>query len=163
MILQPRTYRWRALQKTRVFRHYKPATNTFLTLGDFGVIAARPTRLVAARVARLRLFLKRTVHNPDRTHRAFWFNCFPHLPLTKKATGLRMGKGKGKLDRWFTNIRSGTTLLRFQNLRPGRFRYYARQVTSKLGIATALSFETARTSPALFKRTRQSRLRFFND
>ena len=47
-----------------------------------------------------------------------------------------MGKGKGKLESWFTNVSAGVMLIEFQNLRKGRASYYAKRMTSKLGTCT---------------------------
>jgi ribosomal protein L16/L10AE len=49
---------------------------------------------------------------------------------------LRMGKGKGKLDCWFTNVTGGTVLFEFKNLRFGRSLFFMRQVSFKLGVPT---------------------------
>ncbi len=51
-----------------------------------------------------------------------------------------MGKGKGKLECWFTNVTNGTTLVEFRNLRVGRSRYFLKQLTHKLGISTKFIF-----------------------
>jgi ribosomal protein L16/L10AE len=47
---------------------------------------------------RLKLFLKKAARKTDKTLRRVWVNTFPHIPLTKKVIGSRMGKGKGKLS-----------------------------------------------------------------
>ena len=47
-----------------------------------------------------------------------------------------MGKGKGKLVCWFTNIVGGVIICEFRNLRYGRASYFMKQLTFKLGIKT---------------------------
>ena len=44
-----------------------------------------------------------------------------------------MGKGKGKLQTWFTNIKGGTILIEYKNLRFGRSNYFLKQMQYKLG------------------------------
>ena len=46
-----------------------------------------------------------------------------------------MGKGVGKLHLWFTNIKPGSTLLEFNNLRPGRSKYFSKQISYKLPVS----------------------------
>jgi ribosomal protein L16/L10AE len=46
----------------------------------------------------MKVTLKKAIRKPDHTRRQVWFNTFPHLPLTKKPKGMRMGKGIGKLN-----------------------------------------------------------------
>jgi large subunit ribosomal protein L16 len=90
--------------------------------------------LTAHQINRLKLFLKRSVKKGDKTRRSFWFYAFPHLPLSRKPVGLRMGKGKGKLKCWFTNIRGGVVLFEFNNLRYGRSFFFTQQIEFKLGV-----------------------------
>ena len=51
-----------------------------------------------------------------------------------------MGKGKGKLECWFTNVRGGVLLIEFKNLRYGRSKYFTTQMTRKLGLKTKTLF-----------------------
>ena len=37
-------------------------------------------------------------------------NIFPHLPISKKPVEVRMGKGKGSINHWVFNVKSGTIL-----------------------------------------------------
>jgi ribosomal protein L16/L10AE len=46
----------------------------------------------------MKVTLKKAIRKPDHTRRYVWFNTFPHMPLTKKPKGMRMGKGIGKLN-----------------------------------------------------------------
>ena len=36
-----------------------------------------------------------------------WINIFPHLPLTKKALGVRQGKGKGNVEGYVAVVKKG--------------------------------------------------------
>jgi large subunit ribosomal protein L16 len=36
-----------------------------------------------------------------------WIMVFPHKPLTKRPLEVRMGKGKGPIDKWVMNIKPG--------------------------------------------------------
>jgi ribosomal protein L16/L10AE len=53
-----------------------------------------------------------------------------------------MGKGKGKLECWFTNISGGSIILEFRNLRKGRSFYFMKQMTHKLGVPTKFLYST---------------------
>lgn len=53
-----------------------------------------------------------------------------------------MGKGKGKLESWYTSINNGVILFEFKNLRYGRTLYFLKQITYKLGINTKFCFNT---------------------
>lgn len=102
----------------------------------------KPAQLTANQLAKFKLFLKRASKRADSTRRFVWFLAFPHLPLTRKPNGVRMGKGKGKLQCWFTNLAGGTVLIEFRNLRKGRASYFMKQMTHKLGLPTKQIFST---------------------
>ena len=94
MMLQPRKFKFKNRQKGRTVRGW---AGSKLTYGDCGLLALQPLRMSAKKIFRLKVFLKRAVKKPDITKRKVWFNVFPHVPLTKKSKGMRMGKGAGKL------------------------------------------------------------------
>ena len=39
-----------------------------------------------------------------------WIKIFPDISITKKPTGVRMGKGKGQISHWGARVRGGTVL-----------------------------------------------------
>lgn len=131
MMLQPRKFTYKTRHKTRKTKSWASAT---LNYGDFGVRILNPLRLSAKQIFRLKLFLKRAVKKADVTRRKVWFAAFPHLPLTKKPKGLRMGKGAGKLASWTTQLRGGVNLVEFKNLRLGRSLYFYKQIAHKLPV-----------------------------
>ena len=38
---------------------------------------------------------------------------FPHIPVTKKGTGVRMGKGKGNVDHFISFVKAGSVLFEY--------------------------------------------------
>lgn len=138
MILQPRFFFYKRKQKNRKLYIFKNNTfkNNTLKYGGVGLRLLGTVHLSAKRIFRLKLFLKKASRKSDYTKRFVWFNAFPHLPITKKPTGTRMGKGKGKLEAWYTTVYPGTTLVEFKNLRYGRAFHFCRQLTFKLGVPT---------------------------
>ena len=103
-----------------------------LRFGSIGVQLTSQLRLNSRKIFRIKLFLKKSVKRSEDTRRKVYLNIFPHLPLTKKVLGSRMGKGKGKLSLWFTELNMGHILLEFLNLRRGRSRYFIKQIQNKI-------------------------------
>jgi len=131
LVLQPRRFKYKLRQKKRSL----PTKQSFkknLNFGQVGLILLQPIRLNSKRLFRIKLFLKKAAKRSEATRRKVWINAFPHLPLTKKVIGSRMGKGKGKLSIWSTLLFTGHLLLEFKNLRNGRANYYLRQTQYKL-------------------------------
>lgn len=161
MLLQPRNFTYKKKQKNRTLLNFNNSyLSKKLNYGGAGLMLLKPIHLTSNQLFRFKLFLKRSMKKSDQTRRFIWFLAFPHLPLTRKPNGIRMGKGKGKLECWFTNISGGTIFLEFKNLRKGRSSFFMKQMTHKLGIPTKFIFSTnsyfnfpIKTSKNVFFRT----------
>ncbi len=130
MVLQPKKIRHKSIHKGRHSRANLARFN--LNFGSVGLLLIRPLQISSQRIFRLRLFIKKAAKRSDYTLRKVWLNAFPHLPLTKKAIGSRMGKAKGKLSIWYAQLYPGTVLIEFKNLRFGRAVYYTSQLQSRI-------------------------------
>lgn len=128
MLLRPRKFKYKNSHKRRFFRFF---TDSKFNYGYIGLRLLRPVRLNSKQIFRFKLFLKKSSRRSDKTLRKVWFNLFPHLPITRKVKGSRMGKGKGKLDGWSSEVPAGLNLVEFKNLRYGRSVYYCRQILYK--------------------------------
>lgn len=129
MALRPRKFTHKNIHKRRFFRF---TTLTELIFGNIGLLLVQPLRLNSKQVFRYKLFLKKSSRKFDKTLRYMWFHVFPHIPITRKVEGSRMGKGKGKLAGWSVDIPAGIHLFEFKNLRYGRAIYYCKQVAHRL-------------------------------
>lgn len=128
MLLQPRKFKRKSWQKRRNFKIWSPH---HLVYGTSGLRIQQSLRMSAKQIYRMKLFLKRAIRKSDRTQRYMWFAAFPHIPLTKKGKGSRMGKGAGKLSSWCVQLKPGIILVEFKHLRYGRILYFFRQVSFK--------------------------------
>ena len=113
---------------------YKLPKNAKLTYSNIGLQILQPLRLNNKHIFRIKLFLKKSSRRADKTSRTVWFNLFPHLPLSKKVEGSRMGKGIGKLAAWVVELPSGLNIFEFKNLRFGRAQYFIKQISYKLPV-----------------------------
>jgi large subunit ribosomal protein L16 len=95
LLLRPRKFTYKNIQKRRSLNKL---VNKKLTYGNVGLLLTQPLRVNSRQIFRYKLFLKKASRKKDKTLRMLWFNAFPHLPVTRKVLGSRMGKGKGKLD-----------------------------------------------------------------
>jgi len=74
--------------------------------GGYGVKSMRKGRLTRLQLLALTKFLRRQLKKRDR----FWFTVFPSIMVTRKGLGARMGKGKGILDDFISQVRKGRLL-----------------------------------------------------
>lgn len=132
MLLRPRKFNYKNAFKRRRLINAKIKSNLF-RFGTQSLVITENVVLTSQKMFRLKLLLKKSSRRSDKTSRKLWFNAFPHLPLTKKVIGSRMGKGKGKLNSWFTTLPAGSTLFEVKNLRRGRLIYFSRQIRYRLG------------------------------
>nr|YP_010049552.1 ribosomal protein L16 [Strombidium cf. sulcatum]QPL15957.1 ribosomal protein L16 [Strombidium cf. sulcatum] len=139
MILRPRKFNFKSRHKKRDNVRIK-SSSIKLVYGQYGLLLLQPTQLYSKQLFRFKLFLKKGAKRVDKTRRGVWFNAFPHLPLTKKVAGSRMGKGKGKLSGWVAHIKPKTNLFEFRNLRWGRAKYFSRQISLKLRAKTKFHY-----------------------
>lgn len=138
MVLQPRKFKYKHRQKLRKVKFFSSSSN--LIYGQVGLILVQPLRLNSRKIFRLKLFLKKAARRSDQTQRRVLVNAFPHLPITKKPAGSRMGKGKGRLSIWHSLLPTGHILVEFKNIRPGRALYFLNQVRGKIKSLSKLKF-----------------------
>lgn len=148
MLLRPRKFKYKTTFKRRKLINYR---KTKLLYGQFGLRILQPLWVNNKQIFRFKLFLKKAARRADKTSRKVWFNLFPHIPLTRKVEGSRMGKGKGKLAGWVAHLSPGVNMLEFKNLRSGRARYYYNQVAHRLPIKTSFIRATDLRAPLILK------------
>jgi len=133
----PRKFKYKNFLKKR--KNYKnPIRGQNLSYGSFGLRVNTPTMLNSKHINRYKLFLKKLSKKSELTRRKTKINVFPNLPATKKVTGSRMGKGKGKMSTWYTEIKPCTLLVEVKNSRPGRSLYFLNQLSYRLGSSTKI-------------------------
>ena len=104
MFLQPKKSKYKKVRKGKLKKYtYKADKLNFGTIGlkslESGLISAR--QLESARQAIVRKIKRKG---------KLWIKIFPDLPITKKPTEVRMGKGKGAVSHWASRIRGGTII-----------------------------------------------------
>ncbi len=82
------------------------SNNTQLGFGRYGLKAIQAGRLSARTIETVR----RTITRKLRRTGQIWIRVFPDLPVTKKPSEMRMGKGKGKLSSWVSRVEAGQIL-----------------------------------------------------
>ena len=139
MLLRPRKSIFKNFHKKRTIKTIKhrsitwDRTNSKLSYGQFGLKNNNAHVFIFNKhLFKIKLFLKKTVRRSNITNRYLWISVFPHLPVTKKVIGSRMGKGKGKPSNLAAKIPSNLVFIELRNVRLGRAKYFLRQVSYKL-------------------------------
>jgi len=112
-------------------------------------------------IFRLKVFIKKAVKKPEITKRLVWFNMFPHMPLTKKPKGMRMGKGAGKLNAWQIQTCGGVFIFEFRNLRLGRAVHFFKTIATKIPTQTVVKFASTKIIKLAGSKSLNTRLTTF--
>ncbi len=100
-MLQPKKTRFRKQFKGRIAGVAKGGFQ--LDFGEFGLKALEPERVTARQIEAARRALTRNMKRAGRV----WIRIFPDVPVSKKPTEVRMGKGKGSTEFWAAKIKPG--------------------------------------------------------
>ena len=88
-MLQPKRTKFRKAHKGRIKGMAKGGSA--LNFGSYGLKALEPERVTARQIEATRRAITRHMKRAGRV----WIRIFPDVPVTKKPTEVRMGKGKG--------------------------------------------------------------------
>jgi large subunit ribosomal protein L16 len=100
-MLQPKRTRFRKAFKGRI--HGAAKGGFELNFGQFGLKAMEPERVTARQIEAARRALTRHMKRAGRV----WIRVFPDVPVSKKPTEVRMGKGKGAPELWAARVHPG--------------------------------------------------------
>ena len=77
-----------------------------LVFGTIGLKAKEAGIINARQIESARQAIVRKIKRKGKV----WIKIFPDIPITKKPTGIRMGKGKGQVSHWGARVRGGTII-----------------------------------------------------
>ena len=100
-MLSPKRTKFRKMHKGRISGLAKGGSD--LNFGAFGLKAAEPERITARQIEAARRALTRHMKRQGRV----WIRIFPDVPVSKKPTEVRMGKGKGSVEFWAAKVKPG--------------------------------------------------------
>jgi large subunit ribosomal protein L16 len=141
VLLRPKKTKYRKFQKR--LRNIKPINPDrveppSVNFLDHGIYALQGVRMTAAQIEAARLTLVRYL---KRQGSAIRVCVFPHIPVTKKPLGTRMGKGKGNVDHFIAFVRPGKMLFEY-NCKDDNAREICRSVQHKLPIRVGYIMRT---------------------
>ncbi|MEM6932276.1 MAG: 50S ribosomal protein L16 [Pseudomonadota bacterium] len=100
-MLSPKRTKFRKQFKGRIKGEAKGGSD--LNFGSFGLKAIEPERITARQIESARRAMTRHMKRQGRV----WIRIFPDVPVTKKPTEVRMGKGKGSVEYWAAKVKPG--------------------------------------------------------
>jgi large subunit ribosomal protein L16 len=129
-MLQPTRSKFRKQFKGRI--HGTAKGGTALSFGEYGLKALEPDRVTARQIEAAR---RAITHHMKRAGRV-WILIFPDVPISKKPTEVRMGKGKGQPEWWAAKVKPGRVLFEVDGVDEDTAREAMRLAAAKLPIRT---------------------------
>jgi large subunit ribosomal protein L16 len=129
-MLQPKRTRFRKAFKGRISGEAKGGFE--LNFGQFGLKALEPERVTARQIEAARRALTRHMKRAGRV----WIRIFPDVPVSKKPTEVRMGKGKGAPEFWAARVHPGRIMFELDGVSADLAREALRLAAAKLPIKT---------------------------
>tara|TARA_B100001996_G_scaffold118540_1_gene89717 strand:+ start:1382 stop:1789 length:408 start_codon:yes stop_codon:yes gene_type:complete len=103
-MLQPTRTKYRKAHKGRI--HGLAGRAQLLNYGAYGLKALEAERVVSKQMEAARVALTRHMKRAGKV----WMRMFPNIPVSKKPTEVRMGKGKGSPEYWICRVKPGRIL-----------------------------------------------------
>lgn len=107
MLFIPKKFKYKKQQKGGPFNRIKGNINFIkLKFGKVGLKAQTFNRITSKQLVTLKQSVKKILKKRGKLK----IDIFSFTSITKKAIGVRMGKGKGFVDHWVFKIRPGSLL-----------------------------------------------------
>lgn len=131
-MLQPKRTKYRKAHKGRIKGNAKGGAA--LNFGSYGLKAMQPERITSRQIEATRRAITRHMKRAGRV----WIRIFPDVPVSKKPTEVRMGKGKGSPEYWAAKVKPGRIMFEIDGVPDSIAREALRLGAAKLPIKTKI-------------------------
>ena len=129
-MLQPTRTKYRKAYKGRI--HGYASRGKILNYGAYGLKAMQPDRIISKQIEAARVSLTRYMKRTGKV----WLRIFPNIPVSKKPTEVRMGKGKGAPEFWACRVKPGRIIFEIDGVSESVARVALYKASTKLPIKT---------------------------
>ena len=129
-MLQPARTKYRKAHKGRI--HGRATRGALLNYGTYGLRAIEPDRIISKQIEAARVALTRYMKRTGKV----WLRIFPNIPVSKKPTEVRMGKGKGAPEFWACRVKPGRIIFEVDGVSEEVAREALYKASTKLPIKT---------------------------
>ena len=131
-MLSPRKTKFRKAFKGRIHGEAKRCNK--LDFGSYGLKALQPERINARQIEAARRAIARCMKRQGK----IWIRVFPDVPVTKKAIGVRQGKGKGSPEYWACRVKPGRVMFEIDGVADVIAKRALELASAKLPIKTKI-------------------------
>ena len=130
MPLMPKRVKYRKIQRGR--RKGYATRGNKVSFGEYGLKVLGRGWLTNVQIEAARVALTRHLKRGGKV----WIRIFPDVPVTAKPIEVRMGKGKGSVDRWAAKVKPGRVMFEIDGVNEDIAREALRLAAMKLPIKT---------------------------
>ena len=105
---------------------------TEIAFGDFGLKAVEPGWITNRQIEASRIAMTRFIKRGGKV----WIKIFPSKPVTQKPLEVRMGSGKGNVEKWVAVVKPGKILFELAGVSEETAREAMRLAAHKLPLKT---------------------------
>ena len=135
-MLQPKRTKFRKRQKGR--NTGLATSGTDVSFGEFGLKAVERGRVTSRQIEAARRAMNRYIRRGGK----IWIRIFPDKPISEKPLEVRMGKGKGNVEYWVSEIQPGKMLYEMEGVSEEVAREAFRLAAQKLPVKTVFVTRT---------------------
>jgi len=113
--------------------------------GTYGIQVLEPVRLKSRQLEAARRAISRKIKRLGR----LWARVFPDIPVTKKPTEVRMGKGKGAVDHYIARVKAHKVIFELDGVPKELAQDAFRLAAFKLPVRTRFLDKNSPTYPKM--------------
>lgn len=135
-MLQPKKQKYRKVHRGRSALTGKSKGGNQVSFGSIGLKAATAGELTSRQIEAARRAMTRSVKRGGK----IWIRVFPHIPITRKASEVPMGSGKGSVEFYVSRVKPGRIIFEMDGIQEDLAREALRLADTKLPIKTKVVF-----------------------
>jgi len=129
-MLLPKKVKYRKVRKGK--NDGKATRGNYVAFGDYGLQSQGNSDITSRQIEAARQAMTRYIKRGGK----IWIRIFPHIPVTRKPLGLKMGGGKGAPEFWVAKVKEGTVLFEMKGVPEEVAREAMRLASHKLPVKT---------------------------
>ena len=134
-VVLPKKTRFKKLQKGSLKHVERKPTTTQVYYGLYGLKILKASRLDSRQLEAARRQISRQL----KKYEFLWIRVIPDIPVTKKPSEIRMGKGKGSINHWVSRAKAGQTIFELTCMLPQKAQTLLLSAAKKLSVPCAIT------------------------
>lgn len=133
-MLQPKKQKYRKLQRARGALKGMSKGGNVVSFGSVGLKSLSAGEVTSRQIEAARRAMTRAIKRGGK----IWIRIFPHTPVTKKASEVPMGSGKGSVEFYVARVKPGKILFEMDGISEELAREALKLADSKLPLKTKI-------------------------